>query len=45
MAAEVYIVLEDPLHVVEPRFHILKSQFSEVKGEQVGPYGRTVVFC
>ena len=47
VAAEVFGsgALEDPLHVVEPRFHVLKSQFSELKGEEVGPYGRTVVLC
>ena len=38
-------MLEDPLHVVEQRFHILKLQYSEVKGEQVCLYGRTVVLC
>ena len=38
-------MLKDPLHVVEQRFHVLKSQFSELAGKKAWPYCRLVVLC
>ena len=35
--------LEDPLHGMKQRFHILKSRFSEVTGKMTWPYCRLLV--
>ena len=36
-------MLKDPLHGMKQRFHVLKSQFSELAGKMTWPYCRLVV--
>ena len=37
------LVNPDPLHDMKQRFHIVKMQYSEVRGKMTGPYCRAVV--